>query len=358
VRAALRFDDVDERARYAPFADAPPPPDPPRLRVLLAGELAYNPERVLCLEARGCRLSGLWIDHPLGFMTVGPLPFGHVDDVAFDDWKAARPDVVYALLNWRAVPLAHRLLDGGVPLVFHFKEAPQRSIERGEWPLLADVATRADALVLSSEEERQWFVAALGGRLDPARIHVLDGDLPKRDWLDASPPSPRLSEADGAVHTVLVGRSYGFDANLRAGLAARGIRLHEPRGVAPADWVRELSRYDGGWLHPVAPANGGEILAATWDDLNLPARLPTLLAGGLPLIAPAAPAGAVGAVQRLAGELGCGLLYEDLDDLAAQLRDGARMADRRRAAWVARESVTFDRHADRLVGILEAAAGR
>jgi hypothetical protein len=99
------------------------------------------------------------------------------------------------------------------------------------------------------------------------------------------------------------------------------------------------------------------VRAATWDDLNLPARIPTLVAAGLPLIVPAPPAGAVHAAARLARELGCGVLYEDLDDLAAQLRDQTAMAARRDAAWRAREQLTFDHHADRLLAILEQAAG-
>ena len=350
---------ADEHRRYAPFAGRPPVAPPDRgLRVLLAGELAHNPERILALEDRGCALAGLWIDDPLGFMTVGPLPFGHVQDVDFTTWRRADPDVIYALLNWRAVPLAHRLLQSGVPMVFHFKEAPQRSLARGEWPLLVDVLVGADTVILASAEERAWLLAALGGRLDPAQVHVLDGDLPKREWLDASAPEAAPGEPDDEVHTVLLGRRYGFDAALRRGLAERGIRVHERRNVHPADWVRVLSRYEAGWLHPVPPRNGGDLHAATWDDLNLPARLPTLVAAGLPVIVPRGTPGSLHAAGRLAEELGCGLRYADLDDLARMLHDPAAMAARRAAAWRARDTLTFDHHADRLVALLAAAAGR
>jgi hypothetical protein len=350
---------ADEHRRYAPFAGRPPlAPEGRRLRVLLAGELAHNPERILALEERGCELAGLWIDDPLGFMTVGPLPFAHVQDVELETWRRAHPDVIYALLNWRAVPLAHRLLASGVPLVFHFKEAPQRSIARGEWAVLVEVLEGADTVILSSAEERDWVLAALGDRLDPMRLHVLDGDLPKREWLDASAPEAAPIEPDGDVRTVLLGRAYGFDDALRAGLTQRGIRVQERRDVQPADWVRVLSRYAAGWLHPVPPANGGDLHAATWDDLNLPARLPTLVAAGLPLIVPRGAPGAVHAAGRLAEDLGCAVRYADLDDLAAMLRDAAAMAARRAAAWRARQTLTFDHHADRLVALLEAAAGR
>ena len=44
---------------------------------------------------------------PQSLNTVGPLPFGHVEDVPHDGWRAhvrrIRPDVIYALLNWQAV---------------------------------------------------------------------------------------------------------------------------------------------------------------------------------------------------------------------------------------------------------------
>ena len=333
------------------------------LRILLAGELAFNPDRVIALEERGHELLGLWIEDPLGFNTVGPLPFGGVEDLgSIAEVRRDRVDVIYALLNWRAVPLAHALLEArtGVPLVFHFKEAPQRSIARGEWPQLAAVASRADALILSSPEERAWFEAALPGRLDPERVLVLDGDLPKRDWLDAL-PSPPLSALDGRPRTVLLGRPYGVDPALRDGLAARGVELavHAGRSaVEPRDWVGVLSRYDAGWLHPVRAANGGDVRRATWDDLNLPARIPTLLAAGLPLILARNTPEEVHAAQALGESLGVALLYDDLDELAARLRDRPALAELRGNAWARREELTFDFHADRLLALLQTVARR
>lgn len=371
VRRPLRFHAsdgglTDEPARYRRFRERPAPPrGGDGLRILLVGELAFNPERIVVLEERGHELLGLWIDEPLGFNSVGPLPVGHVRDLPREGWRSAvrelRPDVIYALLSWRAVPLAHEVLRArtGVPLVWHFKESPQRSIARGEWPLLAEVVSGADACVLSSPEERDWLEAALPGRLDPRRTMVLDGDLPKRDWLDAEPSEP-LSALDGELHTVRAGRPYGFDDVLLAGLARRGIRVHVhdgPSAVGSEDWVRVLSRYDAGWLHPVPSTNGGDVRRATWDDLNLPARIPMLLAAGVPLILPRSP-GAVHAAQALAASLGVGVLYDDLDDLAGQLRDREAMAARRARALAVRERFTFDHHADRLLRLLREAAGR
>jgi hypothetical protein len=89
---------------------------------LLVGELAFNPERVLALEERGHRLYGLWTADGLGDNAVGPLPFGHVEDLPRHNWQDAirrlRPDISYGLLGWRAVPFAHAVLDADLDVLF------------------------------------------------------------------------------------------------------------------------------------------------------------------------------------------------------------------------------------------------
>ena len=358
--------------------------------MLVVGELAFNPERVLALAERGHSLTGLWTDQGLGDATVGPLPFGSVPDVDRDTWRegvrALAPDVVWAQLNWRAVPFAHAVRSAfpDLPFVWTFKEAPQRSTVRGEWPLLAELVCRADASLFATEEERDWFALALSGRVDPARLGVLDGDLPKRDWLDA-PLSPKLSDRDGQPHTVVAGRPSGLDLDWVLALAARSVHTHlygqvrapGPKGswtgwldealarapgfvhvhpaVGPEDWVRELSRYDAGWLHRFDAVNGGDLRRATWDDLNSPARPPVLLAAGLPLLQQANP-GSLVSVERVLREDGTGLLYRSADDVADVL--AAEVADRRghAAAMAARERHVFDAHADRLVDLFRAIA--
>jgi hypothetical protein len=395
VAQPLRFastdgGEVDEVARYARFRERAHPPADGGLRVLLVGELAFNPERVLALAARGHRLAGLWTRDGLGDATVGPLPFGHVEELDRDRWRDAvrgwAPDVVWAQLNWRAVPFAHavRTAFPHLPFLWHFKEAPQRSLVRGEWPLLADLVAGADACLLATEEERDWFAGALRGRVDPARLGVLDGDLPVREWFDA-PRSPRLSDGDGQPHTVVAGRPSGLDLDWVLALARRGVHVHlhgqvrapGPKGawagwlgaalaaapgfvhvhpaVGPEGWVRELSRYDAGWLHRFGSANGGELRRATWDDLNSPARLPVYLAAGLPLLQQANP-GSLVSVERVLRRDGTGLLYRDADEVAALL--AAELATRRgaEAARAARDRHTFDAHADRLAAALRAIA--
>ncbi|MDP8971442.1 MAG: glycosyltransferase family 2 protein [Actinomycetota bacterium] len=413
VATPLRFHSsdswpVDEVALYRRFRERPPtPPAADGLTILLVGELAYNPERVLALEERGHRLYGLWTPDGLGANTVGPLPFGHVTDLPRHDWRRAvrqvRPDVIYGLLNWRAVPFAHAVLDAdtGVPFVWHFKESPARCLRRGTWPQLVDLCTRSDAQVYSSPEELAWFQSALPGRLDPQRCLVLDGDLPKRDWFTGQrrltgqrrstghrltgQVGARLSSRDGQLHTVALGRPLGIDPPLVGGLAAADVHLHlygqvrapgpkgdwlgwldQARRLAPRHlhlhphvdqrgWVRELSRYDAGWLHRVRSSNQGDLAAASWDDLNYPARIPPLMAAGVPLLQQRSP-GCVVAAQRLVERLGIGILYDDVDDLAAQLRDDDAQRRRRRAVDAHRDEFTFDHHVDRLVDLFRTVA--
>ncbi|SDQ63709.1 glycosyltransferase family 2 protein [Quadrisphaera sp. DSM 44207] len=407
VRHPLRFRStdsgtVDEVTRYARFREPEREPEhghgPERapsaggLDVLLVGELAFNPERVLALSERGHRLRGLWTDEGLGDSTVGPLPFGRVRDLPRTGWqdvlRADPPDVLYALLNWRAVRFVHAVRRAAphLPFVWHFKEAPQASLRRGDWPLLADLVTGADACLVATEEERAWFLQALPGRLDPQRITVMDGDLPKRDWLDA-PASPKLSDADGQVHTVVAGRPNGLDAAWVVGLARLGVHTHlygqvaspGPGGawrrwwddarraapghlhlhpaVGPQDWVRELSRFDAAWLHRFTSANGGDVRAATWDDLNSPARLPVHAAAGLPSLQQANP-GHLVAVERVLRESGTGLLYRDLEHAVELLHAERASRTAGRATWAGREALTFDAHADRLVEVLRGAVAR
>jgi hypothetical protein len=377
----------DEVEQYRVYRERPPTPRvDDGLRILLVGELGHNPERILALHERGHELHGLWTPDPVWFNSVGPLPFGHVSEVPRADWRGAvrelQPDVVYALLNWQAVPFAHEVLRAelGVPFVWHVKEGPFFSRQHGHWPQLVDLHTRSDGQAYSSVELRDWFALAVPGSRD-GLSHVLDGDLPKADSFSAGVRSPLLSDTTGDVHTVIPGRPMGPPPEFVAQLAGHGVHLHlygekaaaqmrdwvdavrrlapghlhlHPQ-VGPQDWVREFSQYDGGWLHDIRSRNGGDLRAATWDDLNLPARMATLAAAGVPMIQ-RDNSGSVVASQTLVRDRDLGVFYRDAGDLVAQLRDRARMAQLRESVWSQRADFTFDAHVDGLVEFFRKAA--
>lgn len=385
VKEPLRFhssvgNDIDEAGQYRRMRERP---DTPRagdgLKIVLVGELAYNAERVLALEERGHTLYGLWMPDPYWYNTVGPLPFGHVEDLPQDNWREAvkrvQPDIIYALLNWQAVPFAHEVLmaTAGIPFVWHFKEGPFICLEKGTWPQLIDLYRYADGQIFTSPEMRDWFDTVIPGLSLAKPTHVLDGDLPKRDWFDR-PPTPLLSASDGEIHTVVPGRPIGLHPQTVAELAGQGVHLHfygdfthgqwrqwieKTQALAPAHlhlhanvdqacWVAEFSQYDAGWLHFFTSENGGEIRRANWDDLNYPARMATLAAAGLPMIQQANE-GAIVATQTLVTQLGTGIFFDTIEELGARLHDREDLQTVRTQVWRQRQLFTFDHHVPDLV---------
>jgi hypothetical protein len=261
----------------------------------------------------------------------------------------------------------------GIPFVWHFKEGPFICLEKGSWPQLVDLYRYADGRIFNNPEMRDWFETAVPGLSQSRPVHLLDGDLPKRDWF-AGGTSALLSGADGAVHTVVPGRPIGLHPPHIGELAAQDVHLHfygdfthgqwrewidTSRELAPRHlhlhanvdqerWVEEFSRYDAGWLHAFTSMNGGEIRRASWDDLNYPARIATLAVAGVPMIQRANP-GAIVAAQSLAQRLGIGVFYDSILDLAEQLKDRSRMQQLRAQVWARRHEFSFDHHVPELV---------
>jgi hypothetical protein len=396
VKAPLRFhtsvghaiDEPDQFRRMRERPDTPGAAD--GLKILLVGELAYNADRVLALEEQGHRLYGLWMQNPYWYNTVGPVPFGHIEDLPRDNWHEAirhiQPDVIYALLNWQAVPFAHEVLMAtpGIPFVWHFKEGPFICLEKGTWPQLVDLHQYSDGQIFSSPEMRDWFDTVVPGLSRDKPTHVLDGDLPKRDWFDR-PRTALRSAADGEIHTVSPGRPIGLHPHNVAELAAHGIHLHfygeithgqwlqwieKTQAMVPgylhlhpnvdqSRWTEEFSQYDAGWLHLFESGNEGEIRRANWDDLNYPARISTLAAAGLPMLQKS-NRGALVATQTLAKQLGIGIFFDTAEELAAQLRDRERLQAVQERVWQQRHLFTFDHHVPELVdffrGVIDSAS--
>jgi glycosyltransferase involved in cell wall biosynthesis len=245
---------IDEREQYASLRPASVGSSN-GLRILLVGELAYNADRIVALEERGHRLFGLWMPDPYWYNTVGPLPFGNVEDLDRtrfpEEIARIRPDIIYALLNWQAVPFAFDVMrrNPGVPFVWHFKEGPFICLERGTWPQLTALYSQAHGRIYSSPEMAAWF-DTLGLPTHTPRL-ILDGDLPKRDWFDR-PRARRLSLDDGDFHTVVPGRPIGLHPENVATLAAQRIHLHFYGDFTHGQWKSWIERTEGlapGFLH-------------------------------------------------------------------------------------------------------------
>lgn len=379
---------IDEKKRYQHSRDRPvTPPASDGLKILLVGELAYNADRILAFEERGHRLYGLWMPNPYWYNTVGPLPFGHVQDLDPVHWRdeirRIRPDVIYALLNWQAVPFAASVLadNPGIPFVWHFKEGPFICLEHGCWEQLLELCAGCDGFIASSPEMLTWFDTVLPGLSGAKPTWSLDGDLPKRDWF-AHPRPPRLHSDDWESHTVVPGRPIGLHPETVAALAANGVHLHfygdftqgqwhawvaRTRGLAPNHlhlhpnvdqdrWVQELGQYDAGWLHGFRSKNGGDMRRADWDDLNYPARIATFAVAGLPMIQ-RDNTGSQVAIQTLGRERNLAVFYSSMRDLAEQLRDRPRMEEIRDSVWRQRADFTFDAHVDELVAFFRTVIG-
>ena len=374
---------IDEERLYAGFRERKPLCDRP-LKILLVGELAYNPERIYALEEAGHRLYGLWDTSPqFSFSTVGPIPFGHIEDVPFDGWQQRvyeiRPDVIYAMLNFGSVPFAYNVLRQcpDIPFVWHFKEGPHLCMRQGNFEKLIWLYRNASGRIFLNEQVREWFMQFLPPSDAPTMC--MDGDLPKKTAFKNC-FSPKLSDGDGAIHTVVTGRMIGIDGAQLAWLASHDIHVHlytenyfddrerENTGryriaphhfhvhphVAADRWTEELSRYDAGWLHCAASRNHGNMLYACWDDFNIPARVSTYAAAGLPLIVPDNTGHTV-ATNAIAAETGIGIFYDSYETLEARLRQETR--DRRHTAAMLRNRMLFcfDHYVPQLVELFRSA---
>jgi glycosyltransferase involved in cell wall biosynthesis len=347
------------------------------LKILLVGELSYNQERIVALEEAGHQLYGLWTQSPtFSFSNVGHLPFGHVKDIDYEHWeeevKRVQPDIIYALTNFCAVPIAYEVLSKnlGIPFVWHFKEGPFLCFEHEYWQQLIHLYTKADGIIFLNEEYKKWMLRYIP---DPPNSIILDGDYPKQDYF-TNDFSPKLSEQDGEIHTVVSGRMVGLTIKDIKTMADNHIHLHwynesyeeaiikfteearrkapnhfhDHKHCSPTDWTHEFSKYDAGWLHVFESANYGNLDKASWNDLNLPARISTMMAAGLPCIQKDNSQHIV-AMQSCLKSIDCGIFYKDINDLAKQLQNRRQLKKLQRNAMQHRQEFCFDSHVPELI---------
>ncbi|GCB35520.1 glycosyltransferase [Bacteroides faecalis] len=365
--SAINF--VNEEEIYQSFRAIYPVKED-ALKILIVGELAYNPERIYALEQAGHKLYGLWIPKPnANFFTVGPLPFGHITDISREYWeeeiRQIKPDIIYGLLNYQAIEWTYLVAQKfpEIPLVWHFKEGPMVAQRYGTWDKLLSLYHLADGNIYLNPEIKEWYEQFVSPR---GLSFVMDGDLPKADYF-TDDFSPRLSETDGEIHTVAPGRLVGVGFKDLAILASRKVHVHlyvenyleHKKGFiegafnatpdhfhlhtrcSPKEWVKEFSQYDAGWLHCFDSTNHGSLRKASWDDLNMPARMNTLAATGLPMIQKDNSKHIV-AMQSHVKKRDIGIFFKSYEDLADQLYDNERLKQLQQNVLMSRMDFAFD----------------
>lgn len=348
------------------------------LKILLVGELGYNPERIYALERAGHELYGLWNTDPhYPFSYVGHLPFGNIQDIPYNkEWKEnvnkIKPDIIYALGNWNIINMAHDVLTSNlkIPFIWHFKESPILTMKFNLWNKLVDLYKHSDGLIFINDKVRSWVELYCRSIKNS---FILDLDLPIKDYFE-KPFSKKLSEDDNAIHTLVAGRLQGISVDDMKILAKQNIHLHvysenahemwhnefcvfldsSPahfhihKHVSNDRWVEEFSKYDAGWLHCFNSKNQGDLLYATWDDLNMPARIYTLAAAGIPMIQKD-NTGNIVAMQDVVRKYDIGVFYKDIEHLADSLFNKGKMKSLTDHLTASRSQFTFDYYVSDLI---------
>ncbi|EGJ99605.1 MULTISPECIES: glycosyltransferase family 2 protein [Dysgonomonas] len=369
---ATNYKTIDENLIYKPFRAKKELSDG-YLTILLVGDLAYNSERVYAFEEAGHKLYGLWAKPAFCYSTIGPLPFGYVEDIPYENWqervKGLKPDVIYAQLSTGAIDIAHEVMKAntGIPFIWHFKESPHEAMKSGLWNKLIELYTYADGRMYLNEEVKEWFELFVPFHSLSRPVYILDPELPKRNCFNGE-FSEKLSESDGAIHTVNVGRIIGLTPSDMHFLAQNNIHVHvynenhiseeamlshyrnaapnhfhvEPH-VSQFGWVKEFSKYDAGWLHSFDSLNCNSLMRASWADLNIPARISTLAAAGIPMIQKNNPDHIV-SMRNYVKDHNVGIFYKTLDELVIQLKNKNKLAQIERNVHSERLKFTYDYH--------------
>jgi hypothetical protein len=267
--------------------------------------------------------------------------------------------------SWAGISFVYEILkeNYSIPFVFHFKESPFMCQKYGTWNCLINLYRKSDGAVFINNETKIWYEQFVGNKNNSL---VMDLDAPKNNYF-SNDFSKKISESDNSIHTVIVGRMIGLDASFMKNLVDNNIHIHLysesnhdrfneynksikkkfpdhfhiHKHCCNKEWVKEFSKYDAGWLHCFKSSNYGSIRIASWDDLNMPARIYTLTAAGLPSIQMDNSEHIV-AMQTLVKNYDMGLFFNSVEDLSSKLYDKSYLSLLRFNVLKNREKFTFD----------------
>ena len=344
-----KYKSINEALLYKDLGRNYSPMSTYKLKVLLVGELGYNPERICALEEQGCELYGLWINIPqLPFANIGYFPFGNIVNISYENWKERvkeiNPDIIYALGNWDSIDLAYEVLMEGlnIPFIWHFKESPFWALSQNLWNKLLYLYRKSDGRIFINKQIKDWYNLFF---YVSEPFFIMDLDMPIKRNNDYT-NSQKLSIKCNEIHTVITGRMQGISLTDMKVLSENNIHIHlyaendhDLRNyqyknykdiarnhfhfhnhVPRNKWVEEFSKYDAGWLHCFDSENEGDILRLSWDDLNIPARIYTAMIAGIPTIQKD-NSGHIVAIQDIVKNTDTGFFYKSIYDLSKKLHD-------------------------------------
>ena len=253
--------------------------------------------------------------------------------------------------------------------VWNFKEGPSIVLKMGNWEKLIYLYSHASGRVFLNEIAELWYKQFMLPTDAPCML--LDGELPKKESFK-NVFSPKLSETVGGIHILVTGRMIGISTDDITSFAKRNVHIHlytqnyydgnnresfikyapshfhVHHHISEENWTEEFSKYDAGWLHGHKSYNGGNIMLANWDDLNLPARISTYAAAGLPILIPDNSGNEV-ASNNLIEKYDVGLVYKDMNEMISLLQDEVRSRKYGNNMRDCRMEFSFDYHVPRLV---------
>ena len=293
-------------------------------------------------------------------------------------WREAvghiRPDVIYALLNWQAVPFAHDVLRA-IPV--SPSSGTSRKGRSSAWKRAPGRAGRpppaSDGQIFSSPEMRDWFDAVFPARRGACQRSCWTATCRSATG-STMPRSPRLSAGWRAAHRRAGAADRPAPATVGE-LAAHGVHLHFYGDFTHGqwrDWVEKTRKLAPGHLHlhpnvdqcgwmasfrATTPAgstssrseNGGRYSPRQLGRPQLSGANGHPHGGGASPCSSATTRALWSPPKRWPENWVRELFFNDMAGLANQLRDREIMAKVRANVARHRDTFAFDHHASSLV---------